>query len=115
MIWVIILVLVPSGIERTNFFPTIEVGAVVACKRDENPMKNAKKQELKSKYFMRKHKQFSYLFNKKEANRMIKLYSNLPIEDFSRTLRAKCFDHKLLNQLPPSLVFGAVYNQFRTG
>ena len=46
---------------------------------------------------------------------MIKLHSDLPIEDFSRTIKAKCFDHKLLNHLPPGLVLGAVCYQFRTG
>lgn len=41
-----------TGDDRTNFFPTIEVGAEVACKRDKNPMKKAKKKRLRCKYFM---------------------------------------------------------------
>ena len=72
----------PLGNERTNFLPIIDAGAVVACKRDENPMKNEKKKQLRSEYFMRKYEQFSYLFLKKGYYRMIKLTVNLKPWDF---------------------------------
>ena len=42
---------------------------------------------------------------------MIKLHSDLPIEDFSRAFKAKCLDHKLLNHFPPGLILGTVYHE----
>ena len=71
-----------SGIERINFFPTNEDGAEVACKWDENPIKDAKKKRFGSKYFIKKHEQLLYLFKKKGFYRMIKLSVNLQPWDF---------------------------------
>ena len=80
-----------TGDDRTNFLPTIEVGAEVACKRDENPMKNAKKKQLRSKYFMRKCKQFSYLIFQKVPNGIIKLHSHSTLRVFREAISSPSF------------------------
>ena len=42
---------------------------------------------------------------------MIKLHSDLTVGDFSRTIKAKCLDHKLLNHFSPNLILGTVYQK----